>query len=143
MITPASVLDILYGLFEAEEASIFRFMREGNPFLTRATVETRRRVEAMAETSLRQAAQLARLIESLGGVVRLCAVHPENQYLAFLSLNFLIPKLADAKRQTIERYENATGAMRGADPQIVDLLQTHLAQHRADLAALGSAKPRD
>jgi bacterioferritin (cytochrome b1) len=141
MITPASVLDILYGLFESEEASIFRFMRQGEPYLTRATVETRHRIEAMADTSLQHAAQLANLIELLGGTIRLSAVHPENQFLAFLSLNFLIPKLAQAKRQSIERYENALNAARGADTQIVDLLKSHLARHRADLAALESAKP--
>ena len=138
MITPASVLDVLYGLFEAEEASIFRFMRQGEPYLTRATVETRHRIEAMADTSLRHAAELARLIESLGGTIRLSAVHPENQYLAFLSLNFLIPKLAQAKRQSIQRYQNALSATRGADAQIIDLLKSHLAQHQADLAALES-----
>jgi bacterioferritin (cytochrome b1) len=141
MITAASALDVLYGLFEAEEASLFRFMRQGNPYLTRATVETRHRVEAMADTSLRHAAQLARLIESLGGTIRLSPVHPENQYLAFLSLQFLIPKLIQAKRQTIERYQNALQAMRGADPQILNLLNTHLAQHREDLTELEAARP--
>ena len=139
MITAASALDVLYGLFEAEEASLFRFMREGNPYLTRATVETRHRVEAMADISLHNAAQLARLIESLGGTIRLSPVHPENQYLAFLSLQFLIPKLIQAKRQTIERYQNALQAMRGADPQILNLLNAHLAQHREDLTGLQAA----
>jgi hypothetical protein len=116
-------------------------MRQGEPYLTRATVETRHRIQAMADTSLQHAAQLANLIESLGGTIRLSAVHPENQFLAFLSLNFLIPKLAQAKRQSIERYENALNAARGADTQIVDLLKSHLARHRADLAALESTKP--
>ena len=141
MITPASVLDVLYGLFEAEEASIFRFMRQGEPYLTRATVETRQRIEAMADTSLQHAAELARLIESLGGTIRLSAVHPENQYLAFLSLNFLIPKLAQAKQKSIQRYESVLKATRGADAQVIDLLKSHLAQHQEDLAALESAKP--
>ena len=45
MVTTASVLDVLYGLLEAEEGSVFRFMRQGNPYLTRATVEMRGRVE--------------------------------------------------------------------------------------------------
>src|SRR5437867_3818747 len=114
MVTAASVLDVLYGLLEAEEGSVFRFMREGTPYLTRATVETRRQVEQMAQTSVRNGAELARLIEALGGSVRLSRVHPENQYLAFLSLKFLLPKLAEAKRRMIERYENGLRALKGS-----------------------------
>jgi hypothetical protein len=97
----------------------------------------------MADTSLRHAAQLARLIESLGGTIRLAAVHPENQYLAFLSLQFLIPKLIQAKRQTIERYQNALQAMRGADTHILNLLNAHLVQDRDDLTALKATKPHE
>ncbi|MDB5318977.1 MAG: hypothetical protein JWN40_608 [Phycisphaerales bacterium] len=142
MITSASVLDVLYGLLEAEEGSVFRFMQQGSPYLTRATVETRRRVEELAETSVRNAAELARLIERLGGSVRLAAVHPDNQYLAFLSLKFLLPKLAEAKRRMIERYGNALRALKGAPAEVVDTLQAQLARHREELAVLEAAIPR-
>src|SRR5690349_5999996 len=104
MASTAAILDVLSGLLDAEQGSVFRFMRAGTPYLTRATVETRERVEAMADASLRQAAELAATIDGLGGTFRPEGVHPENQYLAYLSLKFLLPKLANAKRQTIERY---------------------------------------
>src|SRR5437763_13238705 len=110
MPTPVLILDALQSLLDAEEASIFRFMRRGTPYLTRADAETRREVEAMAEASDRHAAELAELITRLGGTIRPAPVQSENQYLAYLSLQFLLPKLAEAKRRMIERYENALRA---------------------------------
>src|SRR5258705_11127456 len=106
MPAPALVLDTLQSLLDAEQASIFRFMREGTPYLTRATFDTRRQIEQMAATSDRHAAALAELITSLGGQLRPETVHPANQYLSFLTLQVLFPKLAQAKRNTIEPYQN-------------------------------------
>ena len=139
MPTSAVVLDTLQSLLDAEQASIFRFMRSGSPYLTRATLDTRDRVERMAVESDRHAAALAELIDRLGGAARPRAVQPEDQYLAYLSLKFLLPKLAEAKRTTIERYENALRALRGASPDVLALLDGNLAEHRADLAVLESA----
>jgi hypothetical protein len=136
MVTTAALLDVLYGLFEAEEGSLFRFMRQGNPYLTRATVETRREIEAMAQTSVRHAAEIAALIEQFGGSIGLAVVHPANQYLSYLSLKFLIPKLADAKRRMLERYENALRALTDAPPEVVELLKRHIDRHRRELTNL-------
>jgi hypothetical protein len=140
MITPAALLDILSGLYEAEQASIFRFMLPGNTYLTRATVEVRTDVEAMGERTERHAAELAQLIEDLGGSARPQSQGSENQYLAYLSLKFLIPKLANAQRDAVLRYENALKAMKGgAPPDVQALLESHLAEDRADLATLQRA----
>src|SRR5258706_14613477 len=57
MVTTAALLDALYGLFEAEEASVFRFMRQGNPYLTRATAETQRDIERLPQASSLHTAQ--------------------------------------------------------------------------------------
>ena len=142
MPTTAAVLDALQGLLEAEQASVFRFMRSGNPYLTRATLETRDEVERMAAGTDRRATELGDAIERLGGATHLRPVQPENQYLAYLSLKFLLPKLAEAKRMAIERHENALRAIRGAAPEVVDLLRAHLDAHRNDLAALEAAAVR-
>ena len=77
-----------------------------------------RQIEQMAATSDRHAAALAELITSLGGQLRPETVHPANQYLSFLTLQFLLPKLASAKRNTIERYENALRALPLAPPEL-------------------------
>src|SRR5213078_5048937 len=59
MATSAQILDALQSLFEAEQASIFRFMRHGTPYLTEANMETRRLVEEMADASVQHATELA------------------------------------------------------------------------------------
>jgi len=143
MVTTAALLDALYGLFEAEEASVFRFMRQGNPYLTRATVETQREIEALAQTSIRHAAEIAALIEQFGGSIGLTAVQPSNQYLSYLSLKFLIPKLTDAKRRMLERYQNALRALRDASPEVTELLKRHIDEHRQELTSLEAKEPRE
>jgi hypothetical protein len=139
MAASALVLDTLQALLDSEQGSIFRFMREGTPYLAGATLETRNAVARMAADSDRHAAPLADLIQGLGGLLRTAVVHPENQYLAYLSLWFLLPKLADAKRNSIERYQNALRVLRDAPAEVVGVLKAHLAEHRADLAVLEQA----
>jgi hypothetical protein len=126
----------LQSLLEAEQASVFRFMRSGNPYLTRATLETRDRVDRMAAGTDRRVGELGELIERIGGTAHLRPVQPENQYLAFLSLKFLLPKLAEAKRMAIERYQNALRALKGAPAEVIGVLERQLAEHREDLAVL-------
>lgn len=137
---PVAVIDALNGLLEAELNSVFRFMEEGSPYLSRATVEVKRPLEAMVQTNQRHAAELSDLIESLGGYPVPRSLRPEEQYLAFLSLKFLLPKLANEKRFTIERYENALAAIgKNAPPQVLALLRSHIATHRRDLDVLDKA----
>ena len=136
---PVAVIDALNGLLEAELGSVFRFMDEGSPYLSRATVEVKRPLEAMVRTNHRHAGELAGLIESLGGYPVPRSIRPEEQYLAFLSLKFLLPKLANEKLFTIERYENALGAIPNAPPEVSDVLRGHIATHRRDLEILNKA----
>jgi hypothetical protein len=139
MITTAALLDVLNGLLEGEQTSIFRFMNEGTPYLTRATVETRRTVNDIARTNLRHCGQLAQLIQDNGGVVRPAWPQGEDQYLAYLSLKFLLPKLAHDKGESIERYENALKSLAGAPQGVRAVLEAHLATHRRDLGVLQRA----
>jgi hypothetical protein len=137
---PAAVIDVLNGLLEAELNSVFRFMDEGTPHLSRATADVRRPLAEMVETNRRHSAQLARLIESLGGYPLPRSIRPEEQYLAFLSLKFLLPKLANEKRLTIQRYENALKSLgKTAPPDVTSLLMTHIAEHRRDAEILDRA----
>src|SRR2546429_7778848 len=89
--SPEAVVDTLNGLLEAELNSIFRFMGEGSPYLSRAAVEIRTPLNEMIQAHDRHAGELYDLIESLGGVPVPKSVQPEEQYLAFLSLKFLLP----------------------------------------------------
>ncbi len=137
---PVAVIDALNGLLEAELNSVFRFMDEGSPYLSRATIEVKRPLEAMVETNNRHASELSDLIESLGGYPVPRSLRPEEQYLAFLSLKFLLPKLANEKQFTIERYDNALRAVGDTAPALVrDVLAGHIAAHRRDFDVLTRA----
>ena len=136
---PVAVVDALNSLLESQQNSIIRFMGEGSPYLTRATAEVRRPLQEMLNNNLRRCSELYTAIEALGGEPRPRTVQPEEQYLAYLSLKFLLPKLVDAKKLVIRRYENALKAIGKGPAEAVALLQRHLADHRAELAILEKA----
>ena len=138
----AAVLDALNSLLESEQNSIFRFMDEGSPYLSRATVEVRRSLQEMAKASEWHAEQLYRLIDRLGGTPRPRGLQPEEQFLAYLSLKFLLPKLVTEKELMIRRFENAMRAIRAVPdtpPEVLRLLQAQQADHRAQLEVLKRA----
>jgi hypothetical protein len=139
--TPASVavVDVLNSLLEAEQNSIFRFMGEGSPYLSRAAAEVRRPLQDMVSASHRHAEMLGNAIDALGGVPLPRGIRPEEQYLAFLSLKFLLPKLVGAKNLAIERYENALRAIPNAPAEVRSLLNELLPDHRAQLTVLQRA----
>jgi hypothetical protein len=136
--TPVATVDVLNSLLDAETTSVFRFMGEGYPYLSRATAEVKRPLEAMVRTIEPRVLRLADTIERLGGVPTTTprGIDREEQYLAFLSLKFLLPKLVDAKKLLIERYENAITALKGADREVLATVQDLLAEHKAQLAVL-------
>ena len=137
---PVRVVDVLNGLLESERSNVMRFMGEGSPYLSRATAEVRRPLQEMVDTNARHVRELGELIQSLGGVPSaIIGVSREEQYLAFLSLKFLLPKLVYAKQGTIERYENALNALREAQSEVRALLASHLAEHRAQIEILRKA----
>jgi septal ring factor EnvC (AmiA/AmiB activator) len=144
---PAALIDNLNSLLDAERTSLFRFMSEGYPYLNRASVEVRLPLQEMVRTIDNRVDRLAALIESLGGVADSSprGIDREEQYLAFLSLKFLLPKLLDAKKMLIERYENAlkslpTNKEGAAETKI--LLTSLLGEHRAQLKTLTEAASR-
>ena len=142
---PTAVVDLLTSLLEAELNSVFRFMGEGSPYLSRASAEVRRPLQEMVLAERRRAGELADLIESLGTVPTPAgAIRRDEQYLAFLSLQFLLPKLVTEKKLHIERYENAlVGLQRKELPlvpsEVGELVQSHLLELRHELSSLENA----
>jgi hypothetical protein len=134
---PIAVIDTLNSLLEAEYNSIFRFMGEGSPYVSRADADLRRRLQDLIATNQRHAAEIADLVEHLGGVPHEGGAGPEDQYLAYLSLKFLMPKLVEAKKLCVRRYLN-TIANIGENPpdDVAEVLQRHLAEQRYELADL-------
>lgn len=139
MIAPAAVIDALNELLAAEQNSIFRFMDEGSPYLSRAGAEIRKPLREIVGSGKRHAMELAGMIDRLGGVPVPGGIQPEEQYLAFLTLKFLLPKLVNAKKLTVERYDNTLRALTGAPHEVIDLLNSQLAEHREHLRILETA----
>jgi hypothetical protein len=136
---PVAVVEVLNDLLDAELNSVFRFMGEGSPYLSRATAEVRQPLASMVESSHRRAGELYALIESLGGSPVPRGLRAEEQYLAFLSLQFLLPKLVTEKRLTIQRYQNALraiGNLPDSTRQVHDVLERHIAENRQELGTL-------
>ena len=129
MAPPVAVIDALNSLLEAELGSVFRFMGEGSPYLSRASADVRRPLQEMVEANHRYATALAEMIQRLGG----------EQYLAFLSLKFLLPKLVDEKVLILQRYDNVLRRIPDAPPEVLELLLRHQEECRAQLAALKRA----
>jgi hypothetical protein len=139
---PIAVVEVLNDLLDAELNSVFRFMGEGSPYLSRATAEVRKPLAEMVEASHRRAGELYAMIETLGGTPIPRGLQPEEQYLAFLSLQFLLPKLVDAKKLTIQRYKNALSAIKklpDGGPEVMNLLNAHIAEHQQQLQTLEHA----
>jgi hypothetical protein len=136
---PAAIIDVLNGLLEAELGSIFRFMGEGSPYLSKATAEVRKPLQEMVNTIPRRTREIADLIDSLGGVPTPRNIQPEEQYLAYLSLKFLLPKLVTSEELLITRYENALRALKGAPEEVIALLKRELAEHQSQLEILKRA----
>lgn len=139
---PVATIEILNDLLDAELNSVFRFMGEGSPYLNGATAAVRKPLAEMVEASTRRAHELYDLIEGLGGSPVPRGLRSEEQYLAFLSLKFLLPKLVHEKNLAIRRLESAIAGERTAPatpPEVLELLQSHLAEMQRELTALEQA----
>jgi hypothetical protein len=137
---PTAVIDALNSLLEAEQNSIFRFMEEGSPYLSQASAELRKPLGDMVLAGQRRILEIADFIERLGGVPMPGSIQPEEQYLAFLTIKFLLPKLIQAETQMIERYENTLRALKDAPSSVIDLVRGHLQEHRDNLKTLQGAR---
>jgi hypothetical protein len=137
MSTPsAAVIDALNSLLEAEANSIFHFVGTGSPYLDHAGPEIRQPLEEMREHLDQHEEELSQLIRDLGGEPSTPPKpRAEDQYLNYLSLRFLLPKLVDAKQLMIQRYQNVLRAI-DKDPKVTTLLQRHLEEMEIDLGRL-------
>ncbi len=140
MAEPIALVDTLNSLLEATLGSVFRFMDESSPYLTRATVEVRRPLAAMVRAEEQRARELAETIDRLGGTpLDGQPVREEEQYLAYLSLKFLLPKLVNEKTLQIQRYENALKSVLRENAEVGRILERHVGQMLAELGVLERA----
>src|SRR3954463_4411607 len=131
-------IDLLSDLLQGEQAGAFHFMTEADPYINRAEAEMRRPLLEMIKSTLRREGELAAVIDELGSTPPPPAVSKENQYLAFLSIDFLLPKLKEAKLASIRNYEKAI-RIAGGDEMVTTVLEQHLREHRSELEQIDRA----
>jgi len=136
---PAAVIDALNALLESQQNSIIRFMGDSSPYLGGAPAGIRQTLRQLLDNNLKRSEELYRLIEKLGGSPRPRGLQPEEQYLSYLSLKFLLPKIADAKELIIRRYENSLQALKNTPPEVIGLLERQLGEHHAEMELLKAA----
>src|SRR5438874_11659176 len=132
------IIDLLSDLLQSEQAGAFHFMTEADPYINRAEAELRRPLLEMIKSTIRREGELAAVIDELGSSPPPPAVSKENQYLAFLSVDFLLPKLRDAKLSSIRNYEKAI-RIAASDEMVTAVLEQHLREHRTELEQLERA----
>jgi hypothetical protein len=133
---PAAVVDALNSLLESQQNNIIRFMGEGSPYLGSAPPGVRQLLKRLLDANQKRCAELYHLIEDLGGTPRPRGLQPEEQYLSYLSLKFLLPKVVEAKELIIRYYENTENALKRAPGPVSSLLDRHLAEHHAEAREL-------
>ena len=123
----------LNDLLDAELNSVFAFIGNSTPYLDRSHAGMRKQLAALVTASHRRAERLYRLIESRGGSPITRGMQMGEQHLAYLSIDFLLPKLVEAKRRDIERYREVLHSANGAAALAV---REMIAEQTDELAAL-------
>jgi hypothetical protein len=139
MATPASssvIIATLNELLDVELASAFQFLGDGGIYFDHASATLRRPIAEMIASSHRRVDQLLELIDSLGGAAIARGLQMEEQNLAYLSVQFLLPGLIGAKEVAVGRWEAAIEGIGTAVPKVKAVLEGQLAEHRKQLEIL-------
>lgn len=135
----SNATDVISRLLRSEQAGIFQYLSQVDPHIGRTAAQVRRPLLEMMATSLRHQGELTFLLQEYGLTPPPPQLNPEFQNFAYLSLDYLLPRLAAAKRQSIADYEAALREIAADDPSLANVLQSHLATHQHDLAVLEKA----
>ena len=139
-VLPTSIIDTLNGLLEAEVNSVFRNVRDTSPYLSSADATLRVLMDDIDSAYDSMVRAMVDMIESLGGVPHIRKhVVDETQYMSFLSLKFLLPKLVNEKDLLLTRFENARATIGGDFPEVLQLIDKIEAAQRDFLRRLSIA----
>ncbi len=82
----------------------------------------------MIDGDQRRTIELAGAVEDMGETIRPAPLASELQYLAFLSLSFLLPRLTAARKEAVHRYESALDRLGDSSPTVAEILKRHLSE---------------
>jgi hypothetical protein len=134
LIEPARLLN---ELLDDELNSPARFIQESVPYIEPELRHLREPLKRMLESRRARSTELIKLLQTLDVEPASYRLHAEEQYLAFLSLKFLLPRLIEWKNRAILLHERAL-MLAGEDSPLHQLISRHLQQHQAELAALSA-----
>jgi hypothetical protein len=135
----SAVVAILNDLLDVELNSVFQFLGDSDPYFSRSNAAIHRPLAEMIAASHRRAKELGNLIDDLGGTPIPRGLQSEEQNVAYLSVEFLLPRLIGAKELAIRRWESAQDLLGNRSPRAARLLDVHLAEHRSHLWRLQKA----
>ena len=123
----------LNDLLDAELNSVFAFLGRSMPYLDRDHASMHKNLAAMVASSQQRAERLNQIIESLGGSPIPRGLRASEQHLAYLTIQFLLPMLINAKKQDIRRYLQVA---RDVDASITNALNEMVAEQGRELELL-------
>ena len=129
------VAGVLQHLLIGQQRSALHFLAAADPYVGRASSQLKRKLQQMIASTLRREGELAALLEEMGADVPISGTNPEHQYMAFLSFDYLLPKLREDKARSVSQYEAAAAEL-GVGGVAADSVARQLEEHRAELAAL-------
>lgn len=133
--------EILGSLLRAEQADVFAYLAgEADPYMGQKSGALRLLLPAMVATEQRREGQLAAMVDEMGGMIRPANLSAEVQYLAYLSAEYLLPKLIEARQRAITRYEDAIESLADGPAEAVSLLKGQLAELRQEMEQLRAAQ---
>ena len=135
----SQLLDVLRRLLESEQSGVFGFLAAADPYVSRASASIKRLLQRIVAEQAQRMTELGAWVEELGGVVGPLRPTLEHQHLAYLSFEYLLPRLRDDKARSIGAYEKAIAVLGHDEDGIAAMLQGHVESHRRDLEALHKA----
>lgn len=132
------VVDVLCGLLAGEQGNLFHFMKEADAYIRPGEVGLRRLIQGMIEADARREEELIGLITERGGCPRLALVVPERQYMAYLSMEYMLPRLIESREASVRRYEKAVKEV-GEEEGVAGVISKQLGELGEELEALRKA----
>ena len=132
---------LLTALYWAESQSLLAQLVEKQPYLTRSEARWRKSLLEMIARSRHFGDDLMAVMAKLPGP-RLVETHQHSAETvaavdwAFLSLDFLLPRLIASKQNLLTIYESAVAQLTGAPVALTEMLRRHIGAHQSDLQLL-------
>ncbi len=139
--TQSAIVDVLQQLLAEGQQGIFHYLGESGAYVGARLAGLLRPLESMIEQTRRNESELAGMIDAHGGQISPIVVNMEMQTLAYLGVEFLLPKLIAEKKATIARYQESIKAV-GETSSDGQVLTRQLSGHLEDLARLESFTQR-